>query len=81
MNFYLNYFKTEVGTKSDNPPIGIILSKHNNEMTAEFALGGITNNIFLTKYQLYLPDKKLLERKVKSFFNNAQPPLKINNRK
>jgi predicted nuclease of restriction endonuclease-like (RecB) superfamily len=81
MNFYLNYFKTEVGTKSDNPPIGIILSKHNNEMTAEFALGGITNNIFLTKYQLYLPDKKLLERKVKLFFNNAQPPLKINNRK
>jgi predicted nuclease of restriction endonuclease-like (RecB) superfamily len=71
MNFYLNYFKKEVSSKDDNAPIGIILSKYKNDLTVEFALGGITNNIFVRKYQLYLPDKKLLEKKITSFFNNA----------
>jgi hypothetical protein len=32
----------------------------------EYALGGISNKIFVSKYQLYLPDKKLLQRKIKA---------------
>lgn len=70
MNFYLNYFKKEVSGKDDNPPAGIILSRHHNQLPVEYALGGITNAIFIRKYQLHLPGRKLLERKVKSFFNN-----------
>jgi predicted nuclease of restriction endonuclease-like (RecB) superfamily len=64
MNLYLNYFETEQNAEGDNPPIGIILSKHKDDITVEYAIRGITNKIFVSKYQLYLPDKKLLKRKV-----------------
>jgi len=65
MNMYLNYFRAEENTEGDNPPIGIVLGADKNEILVEYAIGGISNNIFVSKYQLYLPDKKVLEEKVK----------------
>lgn len=65
MNLYLNYFKSEENTEGDNPPIGIVLGADKNDILVEYAIGGISNNIFVSKYQLYLPDKQLLEQKVK----------------
>lgn len=65
MNMYLNYFKTEENTEGDNPPIGIVLGADKNDILVEYAIGGISNNIFVSKYQLYLPDRKVLEQKVK----------------
>ncbi len=65
MNLYLNYFKKEENTPDDNEPIGIVLSAFKNEVDAEFALGGIINKLFVSKYQLYLPDKKELENQLK----------------
>jgi predicted nuclease of restriction endonuclease-like (RecB) superfamily len=69
MNLYLNYFKTEENTEGDNPPIGIVLGADKNDILVEYAIGGISNNIFVSKYQLYLPDKKQLEEKVKELIN------------
>lgn len=66
MNLYLNYFKTEENVEGDNEPIGIILSAEKDEVLVEFATGGISNKIFVSKYQLYLPDKKQLQKKVKA---------------
>lgn len=66
MNLYLNYFKTEENVEGDNEPIGIILSAEKDEILVEYATGGISNKIFVSKYQLYLPDKKQLEKKVKA---------------
>lgn len=65
MNMYLNYFKAEENTEGDNPPIGIVLGADKNDILVEYAIGGISNNIFVSKYQLYLPDRKVLEQKVK----------------
>jgi len=65
MNLYLNYFKSEENTDGDNAPIGIVLGADKNDILVEYAIGGISNNIFVSKYQLYLPDRKLLEQKVK----------------
>ena len=69
MNLYLNYFKTEENTEGDNPPIGIVLGAEKNDILVEYAIGGISNKIFVSKYQLYLPDKKQLEEKVKELIN------------
>ncbi len=66
MNLYLNYFKTEESVEGDSEPIGIILSADKDEVLVEFAMGGISNKIFVSKYQLYLPDKKQLQKKVKA---------------
>jgi len=65
MNLYLNYFKEEENTKGDHAPIGIIIAADKHEFTVKYATGGLTNKIFVSKYQLYLPDQKLLEEKVK----------------
>ena len=64
MNLYLNYFKTEENTEGDNKPIGIILSAEKDEVLVEFATGGLSNKIFVSKYQLYLPNKEILQAKV-----------------
>ena len=65
MNMYLNYFRSEENTEGDNPPIGIVLGANKNDILVEYAIGGISNNIFVSKYQIYLPDRKILEQKVK----------------
>ncbi len=70
MNLYLNYFKTEENVEGDNDPIGIILSAEKDEVLVEFATGGISNKIFVSKYQLYLPDKKQLQKKVKAIMDS-----------
>jgi hypothetical protein len=66
---YLNYFETEQNTEGDSQPIGIILSKHKDDVTVEYAIRGITNKIFVSKYQLYLPDKKMLQKKVREILD------------
>jgi hypothetical protein len=71
MNMYLNYFKTEENVQGNTEPIGIILTKENDEVMVEYAMGGISNKIFVSKYQLYLPDKKTLQKKVKSLISKV----------
>lgn len=70
MNLYLNYFKEEENTEGDNEPIGIIIAADKHEFTVKYATGGLTNKIFVSKYQLYLPDQKALEEKVKEIIDN-----------
>jgi predicted nuclease of restriction endonuclease-like (RecB) superfamily len=70
MNLYLNYFKKEENVIDDNEPIGIILSAEKDEVMVEYATGGISNKIFVSKYQLYLPDQKILEKKVREILNS-----------
>lgn len=67
MNMYLNYFKTEINDEEDIEPIGIILCAEKDEVVAEYALGGLTNQIFASKYIYYLPDKEILIKEVERF--------------
>ncbi len=70
MNLYLNYFKTEESVEGDSEPIGIILSADKDEVLVEYATGGISNKIFVSKYQLYLPDKNSLQKQVKAIMES-----------
>lgn len=60
LNMYLNYYSSEVNDDDDNPPIGIILCTEKNSIDAEYALGGLSNNLFASKYILYMPEKEQL---------------------
>jgi predicted nuclease of restriction endonuclease-like (RecB) superfamily len=64
MNGYLNYYKTEINDVEDNAPIGIILCADKDEITAEYALGGLSNQVFASKYVYHLPQKELLIKQV-----------------
>lgn len=64
INMYLNYYAAEVNDPDDNPPIGIILCTDKDSVAAEYALGGLSNNIFASRYVLYMPDKEQLIKQV-----------------
>ena len=49
-------------TEGDNPPIGILLCTQKDHPLVEFALAGIDNQLFVSKYQLELPKKEEMER-------------------
>lgn len=66
MNMYLGYFANEVSQPDDNKPIGIVLCHSKNELVVEYATYGMDSNIFISKYQLYLPNKEELRRMVQS---------------
>ena len=66
INMYLNYYATEVNDPDDNPPIGIILCTEKDSITAEYALGGLSNNIFASRYVLYMPNKEQLIAQVEA---------------
>jgi predicted nuclease of restriction endonuclease-like (RecB) superfamily len=65
MNMYLNYFKSEVNSDNDNSPIGIILGAEKDNILVEYALGGISNKLFVSQYKLYLPSEKELSKRLK----------------
>lgn len=71
MNLYLNYFKSEVCMPDDNPPIGIILGARRDEVLMDYALGGITNQLFVARYQLYLPKKEELQAQLDKILNET----------
>ena len=53
-----------------NPPIGIILCTEKDSIAAEYALGGLSNNIFASRYVLYMPDKEQLIAQVEAVLKN-----------
>ena len=60
MNMYMGYFANEENDEDDNPPIGMILSKDKDELLVEYATYGMNSQLFVSKYQLYLPNKEEL---------------------
>lgn len=69
LNTYVSWYKKHAMTAGDNPPIGILLCTRKNHAKVEYALAGMDNKLFVTKYQLELPKKediqKFLEQELK----------------
>lgn len=55
----------------DNPPIGMILSREKDELLVEYATYGMDSNLFVSKYELYLPNKEELKRLVENILNRS----------
>lgn len=72
MNMYLGYFATEENMPDDNPPIGIILSHYKDDLLVEYATYGINTNLFVSKYELYLPNKDQLKQIVEKIVDTKE---------
>ena len=57
MNKYLNYYKEHKKYPWEKDPIGLIICEHKGEEEVYYALGGITNKIFVAKYKTKLPSE------------------------
>lgn len=72
MNLYLGYFANEENIEGDNPPIGIILTRHKDELLVEYATYQMNSQLFVQKYQLYLPDREELRRQLELILKEAE---------
>ena len=64
MNMYMGYFAKEENVEGDNPPIGIVMSHYKDELMVEYATYGMDSNLFVSKYELFLPNKEELRKLV-----------------
>lgn len=58
LNSYVSYYRQHQTTEGDQPPIGILLCTRKNEELVEYALAGMSNQLFVSRYQVQLPDKQ-----------------------
>ncbi len=58
LNTYVSWYRKNMMTDGDNPPVGLLLCTHKDQALVEYALAGIDNNLFISKYQLELPKKE-----------------------
>lgn len=61
LNAYVSYYRANEMQPGDNPPVGILLCTRKGKQMVEYALAGMDNSLFVSTYQLCLPDKKQLE--------------------
>lgn len=66
LNSYVGYYKEQVKQVDDNVPVGILLCTEKGKKMVEYALAGMEEKLFVSKYLLQLPTKEILE----SFINN-----------
>ena len=62
LNTYVTWFQKHEMTAGDNPPVGLLLCTRKNHALIEYALAGMDNQLFVSRYQLELPKKEELER-------------------
>ena len=62
LNTYVTWYRKNMMTSGDNPPVGILLCTDKNHALVEYALAGMDNGLFVSKYQLELPKKEEIRR-------------------
>ena len=71
MQMYVNYYDRYEKMEDENPTIGILLCKERNDALVEITLPQDAN-IYALEYKLYLPDKKLLQQKLKEWIEEEE---------
>lgn len=67
MQMYVNYYDRYEKQDFENPTIGILMCPDKNDAIVELTLPKDNSQIFASQYQLYLPDKTLLQKKLKEW--------------
>lgn len=66
MQMYVNYYDRYEKTTDENPTIGLLLCQQKSDALVELTLPA-DSNIYASKYELYLPDKKELQEKLREW--------------
>jgi predicted nuclease of restriction endonuclease-like (RecB) superfamily len=70
LNFYLEALDRDVRKANENPSIGVLLCKDKDSEVVEYALSRSLSPAMVSEYKMQLPDKKLLQQKLRELFNN-----------
>ena len=72
LNTYVSWYAKNVMTDTDNPPIGILLCTRKDHALVEYALAGLDNQLFVSKYQLELPKQEDMQRFIEEQIKEAR---------
>ena len=68
-DFYLEALDREYKKENENPSVGVILCATKDEEVVEYAMSRTMSPLLVSEYKLKLPDKKVLEDKLRDFIN------------
>lgn len=72
LEFYLEALDRDVKKSHEQPSIGVLLCKTKDNEVVEYALSRAMSPALVAEYQLHLPDKGLLEKKLHEFYELAE---------
>ncbi|MBI1821761.1 MAG: DUF1016 family protein [Nitrospirae bacterium] len=72
LNTYVNWYRKNMMTEGDNPPVGLLLCTDKDHALVEYALAGMDNHLFVSKYQLELPKKEDVQRFIEEQVREAE---------
>ena len=72
LNFYLEALDRDVKKPKENPSIGVLLCKSKDDEVVEYAMSRSLSPTMVAEYQLCLPDKKLLQQKMREIFEETE---------
>ena len=64
MDFYLEGLDRQVKKSDENPSVGVILCASKDDEVVEYAMSRTMSPMMVSQYQLQLPDKEILRRKL-----------------
>ena len=62
LNTYVSWYRKNMMSDGDNPPVGILLCTQKDHALVEYALAGMDNHLFVSMYQIELPKKEDIQR-------------------
>ena len=71
LNTYVSWYKKNMMTDGDNPPVGILLCTQKDRALVDYALAGMDNDLFVSKYQVELPKKEQMQRFIEEQMKEA----------
>lgn len=69
MDFYLEGLDRQVKKPDENPSVGLILCASKNDEVVEYAMSRTLSPMMVSQYQLQLPDKEVLRKKLQELSN------------
>lgn len=75
LEFYLEALDRDVRKSHERPSIGVLLCASKDHEVVEYALSRALSPALIAEYQIRLPDKKLLQDKLREFYELAQHPV------
>ena len=66
MDFYLEGLDRQIKKTDENPSVGLVLCASKNDEVVEYAMSRTLSPMMVSRYQLQLPDKDVLRRKLKN---------------
>lgn len=71
LNTYVSWYRKNMMTRGDSPPVGILLCSRKDHALVEYALAGMDNNLFVSKYLLEMPKKEEIQRFIEKHLKGA----------